>query len=155
LIRADSWRKLRKMMDKCSMSTYMWIAMENGIQRYTLKPLKCDPDNMPAEPPSPFGTRFHTLRNILKVAFRAQSQIGWGNFLRGRLSCDWITCMDHHFEANGITLIRQECITKIIMGLWDHMDRIWTYHNNIYHKNTNQQVMIYKTQSLYSRYKEI
>jgi hypothetical protein len=41
------------------------------------------------------------------------------------------------------------------MGLWDHMDRIWTYRNNRYHKNTNQQVMRYKIEALYGRYEEI
>jgi hypothetical protein len=126
LIRADSWSKLRKMMDTRSLSADMWIAMENGIRHYTLNPLKRDPDNMPAEPP-PFGTTFHTPRNRLKVAFRAQSKIGRDNFLKGRLNRDWITCMDHHFQSNGSKRKGQECITKLIMGLWGHnMDLICT-----------------------------
>jgi hypothetical protein len=91
----------------------------------------------------------------LNVAFRAQSQIGWDNFLKGRLSCDWIRCMDHNFQANGSKLTGPECITKLIMGLWDHMDCIWTYYNNIYHENTNQQVSRYKTEELYRGYEEI
>jgi hypothetical protein len=86
------------MMDKWSLSADMWIAMENEIRHYTLNPLKRDPENMPADPPYPFGTKFHTPRNRLKVAFRAQSQIGWDHFFKGRLSRDWITCMDHHFQ---------------------------------------------------------
>jgi hypothetical protein len=49
----------------------------------------------------------------------------------------------------------QECITKIIMGLWDNMDRIWTYRNNKYHDDTNQQVAWYKIEILYRRYEEI
>jgi hypothetical protein len=133
----------------------MWIAMENGVQHYTLNPLKRDPDNMPSEPPSPFGTTFHTPRHRLKVAFRAQSQIGWDNFLKGRLSRDWITCMDHHFESNGSTLTENECITTLIMRLWEHMDHIWTYHNNTYHENTNQKVARYKNEPLDRRYEEI
>jgi hypothetical protein len=31
LIRADSWSKLRKMMGKWSLSSDLWIAMENGV----------------------------------------------------------------------------------------------------------------------------
>jgi hypothetical protein len=129
--------------------------MEKGVRYYTLNPLKRDPDNMPLEPSSPFGTTFHTPRNRLKVAFRAQSQIGWDNFLKGRLSRDWITCMDHDFESNGRKLTGHECITKRIMGLWEHMDCIWTYHNNGYNENNNQQVAIYKTEVLDRRYEEI
>jgi hypothetical protein len=95
---AYSSNKLRKLMDKSSLSTYMWIAMVNGVRHYTLIPLTHDPAIMPLEPPSPFGTTFHTPINRLKVAFRTQSQIWWDNFLKGRLSRDWIMCMDHNFK---------------------------------------------------------
>jgi hypothetical protein len=132
------------MMDKWNLSVDMWKAIENGVQYYINNPLKCDPDNMPAEPPSPFGTKFYTPRNILKFAFHSQSQKVWDNFLKGRMSPDWIICIDHHFETNGSKLTGQECITKLIMGLWDHIDRIWTYCNKKYHENTNQEVVSYK-----------
>jgi hypothetical protein len=73
MIRAESWSKLKKKMDKLSLSSDMWMAMESGMWNYTMNPLKRDPENMPPEPPSPFGKMFYTPRNILKVAFRAQS----------------------------------------------------------------------------------
>jgi hypothetical protein len=57
LIRAESWNKLRKMMDTWNLSD-TWIAMENGIQNYTHNLLKHDSENMPKEPPPPFGTTF-------------------------------------------------------------------------------------------------
>jgi hypothetical protein len=142
-------------MYKWSLPSDIWIAMDNGVLHYTLNPLKRDPDNMPPEPSSPFGTMFHTPRNRLKVAFCAQSQIGWDNFLKGRLSRDWITCMDRHFQTNGSKLTGQEFITKLILGLWEHMDYIWTCCNNRYHENTNQQVVRYKTEALDRRYEEI
>jgi hypothetical protein len=106
------------MMEKWNLSTDMWTAMDNGILHYTQHTLKRDPDNMPVKPPSPFGTAFYTPRNRLKVAFRAQSQIGWDNSLKERMSHDWITCIDHHFQENGSKLTGQECITKLIMGFW-------------------------------------
>jgi hypothetical protein len=109
-------------------------------------------DNIPSEPPPQSGATFHTPISRLKVAFRAQPQIGCDNFLKGRRRRDWITCMDHRFQANGSTLTRQECITKLILGLWEHMDRIWTYRNNTYHENPNQQVGRYKTEELDRRY---
>jgi hypothetical protein len=98
LIRADSWSKLRKGMEKWGMSQDMWLTIENGVCHYTMNPKKCDPDNMPTGPSLPFGPTFYAPRNRLKVAFRAQSRIGWDNFLKRRLSRDWITCMDHHFQ---------------------------------------------------------
>jgi hypothetical protein len=155
LVRADSWIKLRKLMDKWGMSQDMWISIDNRVHHYTMNPKKRDPDNMPTEPPPSFGPTFYVPRNRLKVAFRAQSQIGWDNFLKGRLSRDWITCMDHHFHASGSKLTGQECITKLTMSLWEHMDRLWMYRSNIYHDNTNQQVERYKMEALDRIYDEM
>jgi hypothetical protein len=99
LIRSDSWIKLRRGMEKWGMSQDMWIAIHNGVLHYTMNPKKRDHDNMPTELSPPFGPTFYVPRNRLKVAFRAHSQIGWDNFLKGRLSRDWITCLDHHFQS--------------------------------------------------------
>jgi hypothetical protein len=86
----------------------MWIAIDNGVHHYTVHPNKRDTDNMPPEPPSPFGPTFNVPRNRLKVAFRAQSQIGWDNFIKGRLSQYMITCMDNNFQSSGSKLTGQE-----------------------------------------------
>jgi hypothetical protein len=58
-------------------------------------------------------------------------------------------------HARASKLIGQECITKLILGLWDHMNRIWTYHNNRYCENINQNGTRYKTEALDRRYEEI
>jgi hypothetical protein len=71
------------------------------------------------------------------------------------MSRDWISCIDHHFQENGSKLTGQECITKFIMGVWDQIERIWTYGNSRYHDNTSQQVSRYTTQALDRRYEEI
>jgi hypothetical protein len=63
--------------------------------------------------------------------------------------------MDHHFQTNWSKLTGQECITKLILGLWEHMDRICTFRNNRYHENTNQTVATYKTEALDRRYEDI
>jgi hypothetical protein len=107
LIRADSRKKLRKGMEKWGISQDMWLTIETGVRHYTMNPKKREHDNMPTEPSPPFGPTFYAPRNRLKVAFRVQSQIGWDNFLKGRPSRDWITCMDHHFQSNGSKLTGQ------------------------------------------------
>jgi hypothetical protein len=73
MIIADSWIKLKKKMDKWSLSSDMCIAMESGVRNYKMNPLKRDPENMPPEPSSLFGTTFYSPSNRFKVAFRAQS----------------------------------------------------------------------------------
>jgi hypothetical protein len=47
LIRADSWVKLRKVMEKWGMSKDTWIAIENGVHHCTMNPKKREHDNMP------------------------------------------------------------------------------------------------------------
>jgi hypothetical protein len=86
LIRADSWSKLRKGMEKWVMSQDMWITIENGVCHYTINPKKREHDNIPTEPSPPFGPMFYAPKNRLKVSFHAKSRIGWDNFLKGRLS---------------------------------------------------------------------
>jgi hypothetical protein len=60
--------------------------------------------------------------------------------------------MGHHFQSRGSKLTGQECIRKLIVALWEHMDSLWTYRNNRYHENTNQQVARYKIEELDRRY---
>jgi hypothetical protein len=133
----------------------MWFTIENGVRHHTMNSKKHEHDNIPTEPSPPFRPTFYAPRNRLKVAFRAQSRIGWENFLKVRLSRDWISCMDHHFQSNRSKLTGQEYITKRIMSLWEHMYRLWTYRNNRYHENTHQQVARYKMEALCRRYDEI
>jgi hypothetical protein len=84
------------------MSQDMWIAIENGVRHYTMNRKKKDTDNMPTEPPLSLIPTLYVPRNRLKVAFRAESRIGWYNFLKGRLSRDWITCMDQKNIQEGV-----------------------------------------------------
>jgi hypothetical protein len=65
LIGSDSWSKLNNQMDKWSLPSDMWNAMESGVRYYTMHPLKRDPENMPPEPPSPFGKKLlHSKKQI-------------------------------------------------------------------------------------------
>jgi hypothetical protein len=54
--------------------------------------------------PYPFGTMFYTPIDRLKFALYTKSQIEWDNFLKGRTSRDWISCIDHHFQETGSKL---------------------------------------------------
>jgi hypothetical protein len=59
LIRADSWSKLRKGIEKWGMSQVMWLTIDNGVCHYTMNPKKCEHDNMPTEPSPSFGPTFY------------------------------------------------------------------------------------------------
>jgi hypothetical protein len=36
-----------------------WSAIENGVNHYIKYPLRCDKEDMSAEPRTPFGATFH------------------------------------------------------------------------------------------------
>jgi hypothetical protein len=40
------------------------------------------------------------------------------------------------------------CECALIQALWDHVNRIWTFHNNEDHKNDNRSVAQYKQHAL-------
>jgi hypothetical protein len=66
----------------------------------------------------------YIVYNIIKVAFRMQSRIGWEIFTKGRVSREWVDIMERHYKNDGLKLTGTECVTKIIMALWDNLQRI-------------------------------
>jgi hypothetical protein len=80
---------VKKAMKAWRIPPDFWISIEKGINHYATHPLKRDKENMPPEPQKPFGKTFYTPWNILQVAFRKQSHVGWENFLKGRICTEW------------------------------------------------------------------
>jgi hypothetical protein len=108
--------QMKKAMKVWKTPPYFWIAIEKGINHYATHPLKRDKDNMPPELQKPFGTTFYTPRNILQVAFRKQSHVGWENFLKGRICTEWCTYIKQHLTLINIKKYYQEWATKLILG---------------------------------------
>jgi hypothetical protein len=77
LHRIELRTKVKKTMKVWRIPPDFWIAIEKGINYYAAHPLKIDKEYMPPEPQKPFGTMFYTPRNILQVALRKQSHVGW------------------------------------------------------------------------------
>jgi hypothetical protein len=121
LHRTESWTKVKKAMKAWRIPIYFWIAIEKGINHYAAHPLKRDKGDMPPEPQKPFGTTFYTPRNILQVAFRKQSYVGWENFLKGRICTEWCTYIKHHLASSNIKKEYQEWSTKLKLALWEHI----------------------------------
>jgi hypothetical protein len=103
---------------------------------------------MPPEPQKPFGTMFYTPRNILQVSFRKQSYVGWENFLKGRICTEWCTYIKHHLASSNIKKYYQEWSTKLILALWEHIYRVWTFWNTVHHEDNQGRVARYKEEAL-------
>jgi hypothetical protein len=102
LHRTESCTKVKKAIKAWRIPPDFFIATETGINHYAAHPLKRDKEDMPPEPHKPFATMFYTPRNILQVAFRKQSNVGWENFLKGRICTEWCTYIKQHFATSNI-----------------------------------------------------
>jgi hypothetical protein len=85
LNRAGSWRLIKKSMERWKLPNDFSIAVEKSVLTYTENPKKAK--DRPS-PTTPFPMTFNSQRNTLKGASRAQSAIGWDNFLKGRVSTE-------------------------------------------------------------------
>jgi hypothetical protein len=142
---------VKKAMKAWMTPPYFWIAIEKGISHYATHPLKRDKDNMPPEPQKPFGTTFYAPHNILQVAFRKQSHVGWENFLKGIICTEWCTYIKQHLASSNIKREYQEWATKLILALWDHIYRAWTFRNTVHHEDNQGRVARYKEEALARR----
>jgi hypothetical protein len=100
------------------------------------------------EPRKAFGVTFNTSRNLLQQAFRTQSHIGWDNFLKGRISRDWLTYVRHNEEHSNGHGESKDWSAKFIGGLWEHLKRLWQFRNDIYHQDYEGTIERYKLRAL-------
>jgi hypothetical protein len=140
LLRAYSWSKLKKKNGQ--MESAIWHVDHHGEWRTGLytEPAKERYCQHASGSTLAISNYFSHTNKQVEGRIPRTIKNRRDNFLKGRLSWDWITSMEHHFQTNGNTLTWHECITRLILWLWEHMDHIWKYCNNIYHDNTNQQV---------------
>jgi hypothetical protein len=132
--RAVSWGKLRKSIDRCHLPQNVLTTIEKGVNDYTEQPHNITTQSKENEPQNPFRVTCNTPRNLLQKAFRTQSHIGWDNFLKGQISRDWLTYVQHNEEnSNGHGKI-QDWSAKFIAGLWEHLKRLWKFRNDIDHQ---------------------
>jgi hypothetical protein len=148
LHRAASWVKLRKSMERWYLPHDFWTTIDKGINHYTEQPHKRSENSKDNEPQTPFGVTFNTPMNLLQQAFGTQSHIGWDNFLKFRISRDWLTYVHHneaHSNGHGKS---KDWSAKCIGGLWGHLKRLWQFWNDIYHQDNEGTIARYKLKAL-------
>jgi hypothetical protein len=109
LNRADSWEKVKRAMTIIwKLPPDFWTAVQKGIQFYIDNPHKrnLQEENEPPIPqaPAPFQPTLNNARNLLGQACRAQSTVGWENFMKGRIVRQWETYISFHIRHKQIGL---------------------------------------------------
>jgi hypothetical protein len=100
-----------------------------------------------AKPVSPFPHGFNQPRNLLRQAYRAQSNIGWDNFTKGRITRHWHNYINHRLQNKNIKLPKDEWAAKLIIALWEHLRQVWNFRNGVYHADNNGRVARYKLEA--------
>jgi hypothetical protein len=108
-------------MERWHLLPDFWTTIEKGINHYKEHPNKLTANSITTEPRSPFGITFTTPRNLLQQAFHTQSHIGWDNFLKGKISRDWVTYVRYNKEHSNGHGKSKDWSAKFIGGLWDHL----------------------------------
>jgi hypothetical protein len=125
-----------------------WTTIKKGINHYTEQPHKRTTQSKENEPQKLFRATFNTPRNLLQQAFRTQSHIDWDNFLKGRISRDWITYGRHNEENSNGHGKSHDWSAKLIRGLWEHLKRLWQLRKVIYHQENEGAIARYKLKAL-------
>jgi hypothetical protein len=136
LHRADSWGKVKKDMAIWQLPNDFSTAVQKCLQFYIYHPLrrgKEDPQNSTPQPVSPFPHGFNQPHNLLKQAYRAQSNIGWDTFTKGRITRNWHNYINQHLQHKNINLSKEEWAARLIIALWEHLRRVWNFRNGVYH----------------------
>jgi hypothetical protein len=150
LHRADSWEKVKKDMAIWQLPNDFWTIVQKGLKFYIDHPLrrvKEDPHNPTPQLVSPFPHGFNQPRNLLKQAYRAQLNIGWDNFTKGIITRHWHNYINHHLQNKNIKLPKYEWAAKLIIALWEHLQRVWNFRNCVYHAENNGRVSRYKLEA--------
>jgi hypothetical protein len=108
LNRADSREQVQKAMTIWKLPTDFWTTAQRGIQFYIDNPgkPKMQEEEEPQIPqaPAPFQPTLNNARNLLRQDYRAQSSIGWENFMKGRIVGQSETYIAFHIRQNQIGL---------------------------------------------------
>lgn len=93
------------------------------------------PNLVPSLPTGPDEPNQH-LHQLINEAFVHQNNIGWGHFLRGRLSLHWKLCIAEYYKYRqpGDTYNPNLWMTKTVDAVWDLFLVIWTARNGELHR---------------------
>jgi hypothetical protein len=71
-----------------------------------------------------------------------------GEFHERWIFRQWETNMAFHIRQKQIGLPEKEWAVKLIIALWDHLHRIWTFRNGVLHENNQGHIAHCKVEAL-------
>jgi hypothetical protein len=85
-------------------------------------------------------TRFPIpLIPALKEAYLDQQEIGWFNFLQGRISNHWVSIQSEYYRLLDSRRTGATWARRLISHLWDLSWKMWLHRNHILHEVPNAE----------------
>ena len=69
------------------------------------------------------------------ICLQEQNEIGWFNFLQGRLSLEWRAKQEAYYKAMGLRRTGRRWIEALIKKLWEISWTMWDHRNKVLHDN--------------------
>jgi hypothetical protein len=80
---------------------------------------------------------------VLRTAYLDQQEIGWFNFLQGRISTYWVTIQADYYSLLGSQRSATTWARRLISKLWDLSLQMWLHRNHILHEMPNAETEKY------------
>jgi hypothetical protein len=150
---ADSWGQLQKSPQRWKLP----VDFSGQLWKRELRPCISDPKKAKDRelPVTSFPATLNRKRKALKSAYHAQLKIGWQNCTKERIAEEWITLIEAQYANNGYKLKARDWAPKFISALWEHMQRVWKFRNDIYHAANNERTARYKREEQQRRMEKI
>jgi hypothetical protein len=106
--------------------------------------------NTPGIPPLP------TRKADVMQAYNEQANIGWQNFIRGRMTITWGTLINRHVaKQKRYTFNAEHWGTKLMSIHWKYILRIWETRNKEVKGDTPAKVELIRRQNMIDEIKQI
>jgi hypothetical protein len=130
LFRLQAFTTFRESLAHLELPESFYTTCQHGIDYFTTS-LQT---GAATKPRPPTANSIHPMHWLLSQAYNDQSNIGWHNFLRGRLSPHWGTALTFHATNNPTTHYTSQHMTKaIIISLWEYSLNVWEFRNGELH----------------------
>jgi hypothetical protein len=118
----------------------IWAAIDHGVSFFNrYQERKYTHRHIP-----PFPRTLRPREIILNDAFAAQSKIGWGKFLKGRITQKWSKLLCPKRKED----MREAFELSLIKSICKHSVRQWDFRNEESQKNETRSVAEYKQHAL-------
>ena len=137
--RNKDWSKLQQSLNHYKLPNIFWTYIGNYLRQWTVGQRQNQPVRRYTNP-----TPTCEFTRKMSTACKVQSDIGWNNFLQGRIAKDFQVAMAFHLHHNKSTLSPKQCTSVLIKGLWQYYNDVWGTRCDLFHLDSDEEATIHQ-----------